>query len=65
MSEYPEVEQLFLQQLQDLGWDIIDQGPDIPANPAMILLQHFSQQILPEVIVPGTHAPALVHLRAL
>ncbi len=26
MSEYTEVEQPFLHQLQALGWDIIDQG---------------------------------------
>jgi type I restriction enzyme R subunit len=31
MSEYTEVEQPFLHQLQDLGWQIIDQGADIPA----------------------------------
>jgi len=29
MSEYTEVEQPFLHQLQNLGWDIIDQGQDI------------------------------------
>jgi hypothetical protein len=30
MSEYTEVEQPFLQQLQSLGWQIIDQGQGIP-----------------------------------
>ncbi len=32
MSEYTEVGQPFLHQLQNLGWDIIDQGQDIPAD---------------------------------
>lgn len=32
MSEYTAVEQPFLHQLQGLGWDIIDQGPGIPAD---------------------------------
>jgi type I restriction enzyme R subunit len=36
MSEYTEVEQPFLQQLQSLGWAIIDQGQDIPSDPAKV-----------------------------
>lgn len=34
MSEYTEVEQPFLQQLKTLGWEIIDQGQDIPTAPS-------------------------------
>lgn len=49
MSEYTEVEQPFLKQLESLGWNIIDQGPDIPQNPADSLRQSFRQMILPEI----------------
>lgn len=48
MSEYTEVEQPFLGQLQGLGWDIIDQGQDIPSDPTKSLRQHFRQWLLPE-----------------
>lgn len=37
MSEYKEVEQPFLHQVQALGWQVIDQGPDIPVEPAKSL----------------------------
>lgn len=49
MSEYTEVEQPFLQQLQGLGWDIIDQGPAIPSDPSKSLRLSFRQWLLPEV----------------
>ena len=49
MSEYTEVEQPFLHQLQDLGWQIIDQGPDIPSDPSENLSLNFRQRLLPEV----------------
>lgn len=32
MFEYSEVEQPFLNQLQALGWQLIDQGPQIPSD---------------------------------
>lgn len=32
MSEYTEVEEPFLAQLQSLGWDSIDQDPASPAK---------------------------------
>ena len=41
MSEYTEVEQPFLQQLQALGWDVIDQGQDIPSDPSKSLRPDF------------------------
>lgn len=34
MSEYTEVEQPFLQQLEDLGWTVIDQGAGVPQDAA-------------------------------
>jgi len=49
MSEYTEVEQPFLQHLQALGWEIIDQGSDIPSDPTKSLRLNFRQWILPEV----------------
>ena len=41
MSEYTEIELPFLHQLASLGWEIIDQGPDIPQNTAASLRQDF------------------------
>lgn len=62
MSEYTEVEQPFLHQLQGLGWDIIDQGQEIPSDPAKSRRASFRQWLLPEVfnravaaINPGAH----------
>jgi type I restriction enzyme R subunit len=56
MSEYTEVEQPFLHQLQSLGWDIIDQGPDIPADPARSRRSSFRQWILPTVFAEAVAA---------
>ncbi|MDH5190054.1 MAG: HsdR family type I site-specific deoxyribonuclease [Gammaproteobacteria bacterium] len=49
MSEYTEVEQPFLEQLHGLGWNPIDQGPDIPQDPSKSLRQNFRQWLLPDV----------------
>jgi type I restriction enzyme, R subunit len=49
MSEYIEVEQPFLQQLQVLGWHIIDQGAQIPSDPTKSLRANFRQWLLPNV----------------
>lgn len=49
MSEYTEVEQPFLHQLQTLGWEIIDQGQQIPSDPSQSLRASFRQWLLPEV----------------
>ena len=48
MSEYTEVEQTFLAQLQGLGWQVIDRGQEIPSDPTKSLRQHFRQWLLPE-----------------
>jgi type I restriction enzyme R subunit len=56
MSEYNEVEQPFLQQLQALGWTIIDQGREIPQDPAKSLRQTFRQWLLPEVFTGAVAA---------
>lgn len=49
MSEYTEVEQPFLHQLQSLGWDVIDLGQEIPSDPSKSLRSSFRQWLLPEV----------------
>ncbi|MEW8623796.1 MAG: HsdR family type I site-specific deoxyribonuclease [Candidatus Thiodiazotropha endolucinida] len=56
MSEYTEVEQPFLQQLQGLGWEIIDQGPDIPSDPTKSLRLNFRQWLLPEIFAKSVAA---------
>ncbi len=56
MSEYTEVEQPFLHQLQNLGWDIIDQGQDIPADPGKSQRLNFRQWLLPEVFARSVAA---------
>ncbi|MEQ4541363.1 type I restriction endonuclease subunit R [Halomonas desiderata] len=60
MSEYTEVEQPFLQQLQVLGWQIVDQGQEIPSNPAKSLRHTFRQWLL-----PGVFAQAVADLNRL
>ena len=49
MSEYTEVEQPFLQQLKALGWEIIDQGQEIPSDPTRSHRASFRQWLLPDV----------------
>lgn len=56
MSEYTEVEQPFLQQLQTLGWQIIDQGVGIPSDSKKSLRVNFRQWLLPEVFTQSVTA---------
>lgn len=49
MSEYTEVEQPFLHQLQAQGWDVIDQGQEIPSDPVRSQRLNFRQYVLPEI----------------
>ena len=44
MSEYSFVEKPFLDQLDDLDWTVIDQGPGIPTAPTI------SQQVKCRVV---------------
>ncbi len=55
MSEYSEVEQPFLQDLQNLGWQVTDQGQDIPSDPTKSYRQNFRQWLLPEVFANVVH----------
>lgn len=56
MSEYTEVEQPFLKQIESLGWNIIDQGADIPQDPTRSLRQTFRQGLLPDVFAKSVAA---------
>ncbi len=50
MSEYLHVEKPFLDQLDSLGWEVIDQGQGfIPTHPNDSLRTGFREWILPEV----------------
>ena len=46
MSEYEFVEKPFLDQLDALGWTVIDQGSDIPSDPSKSLRNSFREVIL-------------------
>ncbi len=48
MSEYKFVEKPFLDQLQTLGWEVVDQGEGIPADPAITLRTDFREVVLKE-----------------
>jgi type I restriction enzyme, R subunit len=56
MSEYTEVEQPFLKKLQALGWEIIDQGQEIPSDPDRSRRASFRQWLLPEVFTRAVAA---------
>lgn len=49
MSEYLFVEKPFLDQLANLGWQVIDQGPGIPTDPRKSLRVNYRELFLEEV----------------
>ena len=49
MSEYKFVEKPFLEQLEALGWTVIDQGGGIPGDPAGSLRTDFREVTLKDV----------------
>ena len=49
MSEYTEVEQPFLQHLESLAWETIDQGQEIPSDPAKSFRSSFREWLLSDV----------------
>lgn len=50
MSEYRHVEKPFLNQLETLGWRVIDHGRGmIPSDPAQSFRENFRQWLLPRV----------------
>jgi type I restriction enzyme R subunit len=48
MSEYQNVEKPLLDQLAALGWQVIDQGPAFPTDPAKSLRPNFREVTLRE-----------------
>lgn len=56
MSEYTEVEQPFLQQLDALGWTVIDQGPVVPQDATLSLRESFRHWLLPTVFDAAVRA---------
>ena len=49
MSEYSFVEKPFLDQLDKLGWVIVDQGVGVPQDPAGSLRMDFQEIVLKDV----------------
>ena len=56
MSEYTEVELPFLQQLEELGWTVIDQGAGVPQDAAISLRGSFREWLLPSVFDSAVRA---------
>lgn len=49
MSEYSFVEKPFIDQLDALGWTVVDQGQGIPTDPAKSLRENFREVTLRDV----------------
>ena len=56
MSEYLHVEKPFLDQLNALGWTIIDQGAGVPSDPASSMRTTFRELFLPQVFRDAVRA---------
>ena len=56
MSERSFVEKPFLEQLAALGWNIVDQGQGVPADPTQSLRTSFREIILPDVFRDSLNA---------
>ena len=56
MSEYKTVEKPFLDQLSALGWQVIDQGPAFPTDPAKSLRADFSEIIIKKLFNESVRA---------
>lgn len=56
MSEYQFVEKPFLDQLRQLDWNVIDQGPAIPTDPAKSLRTSFRKTLLRGVFLDSVRA---------
>ena len=55
MSEYRFVEKPFLDQLDALGWDVIDQGEGIPKDPAVSHRSDFREIVLKDIFKLSVH----------
>ena len=49
MSEYTFVEKPFLDQLKQLDWNVIDQGPAFPTDPTKSLRANFREILLRDI----------------
>ncbi|MDD5363085.1 MAG: HsdR family type I site-specific deoxyribonuclease [Ignavibacteria bacterium] len=49
MPEYKNVEKPFLEKLQLLGWQVIDQGVGIPQDASKSLRNNFKEVVLPDI----------------
>lgn len=56
MSEYSYVEKPFLDQLEALGWEVIDQGEGIPIDPYKSLRTDFREVVLGDVFRDSVRA---------
>ncbi len=56
MSEYTEVEQPLLVQLATQGWTVVDQGSQLPQDPAPSLRSSFRTWWLPKVFREAVRA---------
>ena len=56
MSEYTYVEKPFLDQLQALGWQVIDHGEGVPTNPAISYRTSFREVTLKDVFKQSVKA---------
>ena len=56
MSEYDFVEKPFLDQLAALGWQVIDQGPAFPTDPAKSFRKSFREVVLRDIFQQSVRA---------
>jgi type I restriction enzyme R subunit len=56
MSEHAFVEKPFLDQLAALNWQVVDQGPGVPADPAKSSRASFREIILEGVFRQSLHS---------
>lgn len=56
MSEYKFVEKPFLDQLDALGWQVIDQGAGIPGDPTVSLRSSFREWVLKDELFTSLDA---------
>ena len=56
MSEHAFVEKPFLDQLQQLGWNVVDQGPGVPTDPAKSFRTSFREVALRDIFKQSVRA---------
>jgi len=56
MSEYTTVEKPFLNQLDSMGWRVVEQAPGIPKDPAKSLRTSFCEVVIKEQFVQAVRS---------